>query len=58
MLEKFKGYPEFLLGYFVVPSTPTFYLLEKYIDPLWAYFISLSVWGTVFFIWTNRKRFK
>ena len=57
-ISKVKDYFSFIIAYFLVPSTPTFYLFMQYMHPLIAYFVSLFIWGTVLYLWYERKKKK
>lgn len=53
--KNLKKYFNFVIAYFLVPSTPTFYLFMQYMHPLIAYFASLFIWGTILYLWYEYK---
>jgi hypothetical protein len=52
-----KMYLKFMITYYFLPTTATFYLLEQYINPLIAYTIAIFIWGNVLY-YINMKKLK
>lgn len=44
-----KQYIKFIIGYHLVPTIGTFYYLSFYINPILAYIISCTIWGSVLY---------
>lgn len=45
-----KYYLRFVVFYHFVPTTATFYYLIKLIDPIVAYIIACTFWGTILYL--------
>lgn len=56
MKPEHKDYIRFMIWFYFIPTTATFYYLQQYIHPLIAYTIVMIVAGTILYKIDKRKK--